>query len=259
MKFVGLNGDLLDALIEAQFPEGIAVFLAEWQARFTGKGRGQDDRTPDRATIYRWIKDGSTPRRREDFLRLCSLLDVDPICLLRPRDVSADRAIEHLLSSFQIDRWRNPALGFLAEFFGRQANWPPPTFARERYHRPWIAHDFTHDPAKAANFYAMIELPAPSTVFERRPQIHHFAYRIPGFFRDRWLEFGVVERFGRSVKLYHINGFSAGYDADPAEPARVETWFGPGSAVFRAASLHEFALRVIGPNAAGLPAVRFPG
>jgi hypothetical protein len=245
MTVVGINGDLLDSLVKKR--GGIQIFLAHWSGLFP--------EVPDRASLHRWIKFGTLPRSFDDYLGLCVALDVDPVCLLVAEHEDTSRAIEHLLSAVQIERWRQPALRFLADFFGRQKLWPPPGFARAHYGRDWHVAEISHDPKVRANYYATIELKGSAEVYGTRPQVVHVAFRIPGFFRERWLEFGAVQRFGEEVGLFHINGYTQSCAAAPPEPALVETWFGPGPAVFRLASLHPFSAMLVDRPAP----LRFPG
>lgn len=73
------------------------------------------------------------------------------------------------------------------------------------------------------------------------PQAFHFAFRQPGWFADRWLDYGFVVRTGREVRLLHINGKSESYKTRSLEePTYVETFFGPSTVEFCIASLHPF-------------------
>lgn len=232
MAIVGLDGDLLDRLTG-----DVGALLDRWGNRYPD--------VPDRSTVYRWIKEGTIPRG-EEYLRLCSVLDVDPVSLLVASDGDTPKAMEYLLVSQQLDQWKQPGLVFLREFFGRQASWPPPAIAATYYRRPWQVEEVVHEPVRGhVAHFGMIAFDGAREVYAVRPQVVHIAFKQPGLFRERWLEFGVLTRFGTEVRLLHINGHHDRYEARTVEePARFETMFGLGRAVFRLASLHPIGARI---------------
>jgi len=212
---------------------------------------------PNNSTVYRWIKGESVPKSSDLFLRLAGLLDVDPFALIAVPDgdilAAADELLRIVQHTFTPPSW----LQFVHGFFGRQLAWPPEELATAYFNRPWHASSFTHDAAARTNFYATVVLGQPAST--GRPQVFHFAYRHPTRFRARWLQFGLVRVHSRSVALHHIDGHIEQLDRSaPQEPIRVETWFGPGPALFRIASLHPFTHSLDeAANTTG-KAVRFP-
>ena len=251
MAAICLNGTLLKTLVADRYPKRVPGLLDAWAT----SERKVLSNPPDRATIYRWMN-GQLPRTACDLLSLCSLLDIDPFSILTAKDGSISDAIHWLLSSVQLRQWRQPSLSFLTDLFGRQQAWPPSSLAEDYYGRPWHIEEFEHDPTKRALYYASIELSAPENR-PSTPQVFHFAFCNPGVFGERWLQYGFVERYQNTVRLVHINGHTETYEADTLdEPSKVETWFGPGPAVFRVASLHRFDL-VVGEAWKG-ERVRFP-
>ncbi len=251
MVAICLNGALLKTLVADRYPKRVPGLLEAWA---TSEQKILSD-PPDRATIYRWMN-GQLPRSASDLLSLCSLLDIDPFSILTAKDGDISNTIHWLLSSVQLRQWRQPSLSFLADLFGRQQAWPPLSLAEDYYGRPWHIEEFEHDPTKRALYYACIELSA-SAERPLAPQVFHFAFHSPGVFGERWLQYGFIERYQDTVRLVHINGHTETYEAQVlGEPSRVETWFGPGHAVFRVASLHPFELAV--SNTVDGKRVRFP-
>ncbi|WP_417449567.1 hypothetical protein [Kordiimonas sp.] len=253
MAAICLNGSLLKTLIIERYSNGVPGLLDAWT---TSERKALSD-PPDRSTVYRWMK-GQLPRSASDLLSLCSLLDIDPFSILTARDGSISDAIHWLLNAVQLRQWRQPSLSFLADLFGRQQAWPPPSLAETFYGRPWHVKEFEHDPAKRALYYACIGLSGSSDIRHTTPQVFHFAFYTPGVFGERWLQYGFVERYNNTIRLIHINGHTEIYEAEAlSEPSSVETWFGPGHAVFRVASLHSFSLTQRNENHQGKK-VRFP-
>ena len=258
---LGLDGVLLRSLVARRLPGGWSELQDRWVASDTSQ-RGAAGHAPHRSTMHRWTQ-GQMPRTAGDLLRLCGLLDVDPLVLLRLPPSDETGALERLARAYIHGRWQPPALEFLHDFLGRRSVWPPPGLAREHFGRDWHVHDFSHDPVHGANQYAMVRILPPSGAPwpTGKPLVWHFAYRHERLFGRRWLQYGVVSRVGRRVTLLHINGHEGASELQSEEDVvQVQTWFGPGEAVFRVASLHGFALGVVFPSdlAAG-HCVRFPG
>ncbi|WP_417455904.1 hypothetical protein [Kordiimonas sp.] len=251
MAAICLNGTLLKTLVADHYPKRVPGLLDAWAT----SERKILSTPPDRATIYRWMN-GQLPRTAGDLLSLCSLLDIDPFSILTAKDGGISDAIHWLLTSVQLRQWRQPSLSFLADLFGRQQAWPPSSLAEDYYGRPWHIEEFEHDPTKQALYYACIELSAPANM-PSIPQVFHFAFCNPGVFGERWLQYGFVERYKNTVRLVHINGHTETCEAGTSsEPSRIETWFGPGHAVFRVASLHPFHLKIKETTCS--PYLRFP-
>lgn len=214
----------------------------------------------DKSTVYRWIKGETLPKNSHAFLRLAALLDVDPFALLAVSvsDIvdAADQALRIVQSSYP----GPPSLQFVHVFFGRQINWPPGAIASKYFKRSWYVEELSHDPSIRANYYAEIVLRHALQVTSDPPQIFHFAFRHPTMFRARWLQYGLVRAHGTSQILHHINGHvDQVHSSASHEPIRVETWFGPGPALFRIASLHPFSHRIASLEVSSQKALRFPG
>ena len=153
-----------------------------------------------------------------------------------------------------------PWLQFVHGFFGRQKIWPPQQLTSVYFGRPWYLQEFSHDPGVRSNCYAALLLRGLLQPPDRRPQVLHFAFKHPSLFHARWLEYGLVRIQGGSAVLHHINGYTDQLDlAAPDAPVAVESWFGPGPALFRVASLHPFTLRMAEGEPGIEKVLRFPG
>lgn len=235
-------------------PGGTSEIQDRW-ARSPGLSHSSDFVVPHRSTIHRWST-GQVPRTATDLLLLCSVLDIDPLCLLTLPQTDPDSAIERLMSAYVHGSWQPPALEFLSEFLGRRAMWPPHSLSRQFFGRDWFIAELGHDASKAANFYATFRISAVG----EGPFVYHFAFRHPNLFARRWLQFGFVVRHGAAVKLRHINGYVDTCEAPRSNsPTLVQTWFGPGSACFRVACIHPFTLEFDSPSTVEKRTVRFPG
>jgi hypothetical protein len=248
---VRLDGELLRQLIKER--GGVDAILDRWNAV-----SAEADDHPDRATLYRWMRGQSLPKNSEVFLRLAGLLDVDPFALIAVPAGDVLAAAEDVLRIVQKAATAPPWLHFVHDFFGRQRSWPPDGVASAYFGHPWCIQEFSHDPSVRSNYYATAVLGGLLSPPDGRPQILHFAFKHPSLFHARWLEYGLVRVHASTAVLHHINGYRdelklAALDAT----VRVETWLGPGPALFRVASLHLFALRL--GESGSEKALRFPG
>lgn len=258
MKHVGMNIARLNSVIERRYERGIEQLLDAWHELAVAKGDSEKT-IPDRSTIYRWLNTGSLPRSKAHLMDLCRLLDIDPVCLLEAADSETEKALEYLLVSLQLEHWKQPALSFLSEYFGRQRSWPPPAVAKGYFNRDWYTTEIEHDPKVAALFYGKIRISGSQDVYSKRPQVYHIAFCSPGFFWDRWLQYGLVIRHDGVLQLYHINGHNQTVSHfDEGLPFHFETWFGPSRTVFRLASLHPFQAELDSDFDIGDDPLRFP-
>lgn len=245
---IRLDHELLGVLIEAQ--GGVPTFVDGWIA-------AHPHESLDRSTVYRWIKGTSLPKSEQAYLRLCGLLDIDPFALALMEGAAAKSAAEEILRIFYAGTPGRSAFLFLQQFIGRRLQWPPQDIARTYFARAWHMREFAHDPRIKSNFYATITLHGSAT---RTPQVFHFAFRDSAAFMGRWLEYGFVRTYQTSAKLLHINGHTDQMPvAKSTDPMPIETWFGPGPAQFRVASLHPFRLTVDTTDSQRGKVLRFPG
>ena len=243
MSGITLNSELLKRLY-AEYPGGLRALRDRWFEKYCNTSR-DPARLPDRATFYRW-RNGELPGSPHQLMRLCGLLDADPLSVLSFPSGEEAPVIQRIYRSFWSNQWGElRTLSFLPEFFGHHTSWPPQAIAAHFYNRTWSLQEFSHDPNIKSNFYPRIEINGDTRVHEKLPQVFHFAYRQPSVFAKRWIQYGYVSRYLNSVMLVNITGDIQRYEAPSVKhPTNVETWFGPGHADFRVASLHTFSLSV---------------
>ncbi|MGQ0700459.1 MAG: hypothetical protein ACT4PZ_19745 [Panacagrimonas sp.] len=229
MSQILLDGELLRDVLQARFSGGADDFTSHWDA----------DGSLAPSTVWRWTQ-GQVPRTGDDLLKLSALLDLDPFCLLTCEPGREREMIEALLSRAERGQWDR--FRFFAEFFGRQRKWPPEQIAQAYPDARWHTAEFRHDAEGRSNYYPLFRLsPDRRRRIDLFPQVYHFAFRNPASFAGRWLGYGMVVHHGLAVRLRHIDGQAHAYTAaNTNEPARVETFFGPGPGEFRIASLHPF-------------------
>lgn len=241
-----LDGSLVRDLCLARFKNGAAGLLDSWE-----QGRGLH-----RATLHRWLA-GGLPGSAEALLHLAAQLDTDPVALLALDKGDVVASTSQLVTAFQTDYWK-PALKFIKDFSGRQAEWPPSALAHEHFHRDWFKFDFKHTAAEQRNLYATVRLSSARQTEPCAPQVYHFAFRHKAHFGRRWLQYGVVLRSRERVALIHIGGQTDSYSVlAPADATTIETYFGESPAEFRIASLHPFGALVLPLGASSHPTVRF--
>lgn len=251
---VALDGLRLRRAIEQRVLGGIPELRARWTENAAKRGEG-DGEPPHRATIHRWLK-GQMPRTSADFLTLCGLLDLDPISLLNIPSAALDRMVR----TYVARRWDPPALDFVDGFLGRRSEWPPTALAREYFGRTWFVQEATHTARQRTNYYATLRIALQDVALPEGPFVYHVAFRHTDLFGKRWLQYGWVLRDNRFVQLRHVNGHADMCEVPhPDSHVRFQTWFGPGAAVFRVASLHSFSMSVEDSEVFDSPVVRFPG
>lgn len=241
-------------MIAARLSGGIPELQDRWLL-LPGNRRDRDVEPPHRATLHRWIQ-GQAPRTAKDLLSLCGVLDIDPTCLLR----FGDGAAERLSRAYLVRRWNPPVLGFIQDFLGRRAEWPPRQLARDYFGREWATHEVEHRATDRTNYYATLKVAPDGSRYPEGPLVYHVAFRHADLFGRRWLQYGWLLREGKRVELRHINGYVATCELPGTDlPLRVETWFGPSPAVFRLASLHPFQMEMDDSSDHQQSVVRFPG
>src|SRR5262249_35978876 len=107
------------------------------------------------------------------------------------------------------------------------------------------------------NFYQSIVL-RPQAYRGTLPTVWHFAFRHDSAHQREWMPFGFVRREAGCLTLFNDWGITDQARRDNSdEEVRVETWFGPGAATFRVASLAPCSLSVVENERRGVPTERF--
>lgn len=247
-----LSRSRLSSALAVRFPgkKAIPQLQAEWASQFGDQ--------PSTSTCGRWLT-GALPQTSDDLWKLAKILEVDPIGLVEIEVIQGEE-VDSFIRMFQLDKWgQYPAISYIKDFVGRQAQWPHKDYLEKYFpDNPWRCIDFTHDANLDKNFYQMVAI--SSKVVEKYYAIRtfHIAFRQEFLFAGRWLQFGLMIRTPEKVLLLHINGDMQSYiPGDPLEPLRFETFFGPESATFRVACLHDFSLELLESPSPELNAVRF--
>lgn len=190
----------------------------------------------DRSTLYRWAKGKKLPSEREGLLAVARALAVDPLLLWRLDASVYDQGhgwLETLIRGKSFGALVR-GLAYLDGLLLPAGDWPAAEIARSLGLR-WESFEFSHDPAAGANYYAPIRLSSSQCW-----QVWYFAYRNVSGLNRTWQPYGLVMRHPVRLLLLSVTAFEDVTIEAAANDFVVETWFGPGSADFRIASLHEF-------------------
>lgn len=252
---IPLDGDLVRRLIRARYGS-IDEFEAAWEGQL-GASRKASGRSRSRSTIYRWIDEGF-PTTKGDYLAFTGTLDVDPFALLR---LERDAFQAHFASERRFLQLGSPAASLLAPVWPilqPGPHWPNQSVASRCYGRPWTVFEFAHPALDGGGYYAGVVLTDEGRSAPAAPIAYHFAYRRKGALDGMWRPYGAVVDFGgRAVLVSESGGFVEAVRPEGADGAVVvETWFGPGPAEFRVASLHAFR-GTLDDGAGRTPRLRF--
>lgn len=229
------------ALIEEKVG-GMVGLMDVWAERYA--------HVPDRSTFYSWISDGSYSGNLQNYLRLCSCLDVDPLALVSVELLSRKSFGDILLMqalNFRPDRrsrrdgsGRGIKVSDVMGMFGPLPEWPSPKNVLEFFGRDWSRKFFKNEGQKSSR-YETIHLS-----FENSPSPHvvHFAYRVSS--AERWRMYGSVESWKGANRLIHFYGEGKQVRDSTPNQVYVETRFGEGACEFCLASLHPFSFALLG-------------
>ena len=255
---VAFNATLLTELIE--MTGGVIELLRCWEVEF-----GDAD-VPDRQSVYNW-RAGKLPKTSITVIRLAHLLDVDPFCLFEAKGKAAADVIGEVFEAYQLATSAEPGLQFFQAFFGWKPLWPPPYWEEHRRRKPtlrqnfqWHQQEFVHDITVDTNYDATVAVHSDPAFISARPQTFHFAFSGKGALKARWMQYGFVVRHRNHARLTHIHGhIREAHTEGLNAPTLVATWFGPGPATFRVASLQPFELEFRGKDSGDGERVQFPG
>lgn len=244
---IEIDGDLLESLCVERFKKVVAIPRESWPYPDTGR--------PDRGTLWRWRRGEAVPNEF-NFLGLAGSLDVDPALLLKLREGTT---FIDFCESVSPTGWGGSWASSLRKFsffqdviFGKN-EWPPSEKILPAFKRDWFRHFFRHDATKRASYYAAFLITPKRGA---RNRVWHFAWR-DGW--RGWRPYGVVIARDSEIHLYCFDGreASVAVKADQYQQFVVETWFGPNSAEFCLASLHDFTVELWNGDSSAFPNVRF--
>jgi hypothetical protein len=218
--------------------------------------RGLDSITTGRSSIYRWLKSG-VPKRPDALLDFCGALDVDPMAILDFELSGTIRDFGKLRMEFQLGRELASPLKVFKDLLFPGPHWPVDTPVERYYGRPWYRNDFTHDAQTFTNVYALLGL-RPRYDDRATPLVFHIAYRRKSAADQMWRPYGSIIRREASLMIVSESGGMIERANTPDGRIEFETFYGPGPADFRLASIHPFDLEVAVPSGAN-DALRFVG
>lgn len=245
---IPLRRELVRALIERRF-SSVGDLVVAWEERVRS-GAQKTGNARDRATIYRWLDKG-LPSNRSDIFGFAAMLDVDPVALLDITEEYIKKSYGRERRLFQLGMANRSPLAAFWPIYIPGPSWPNAEVSHPYYGRDWCTADFAHDPATIANVYAAVRLRSTVADVPFVPCAYHFAYRRTGSPDGMWRPYGTVVGYEGEVCLLMENG-TYQRQPDARSPSTVinETWFGPGPAEFRVASLHAFEIAVQVPSEA---------
>lgn len=218
-------------------------------------------RIPNRATVWRWLN-GKSPVAPGFVLALAGAFDLDPCALfeITPKAyASLCRALVRSIGTNHAYPLTHD-LQWLASFVVPREDWPCNDIPSQYFKRRWTIHSFRHTAKQAKNYFQKLSVTAPPRTCGE-PQVWHFAFRDQTPNSLLWIPYGFVERTTQTIGLfhYHARGHSTRVQIPPdTNTFVVETWFGPGPAEFRVASLHDFKLTLSEQADPMTPCLRFP-
>jgi hypothetical protein len=246
-----LRRSLLQGLIRTKL-HGFPGFSRAWPLSSS---------VPDRTTLWRWLN-GKSQIAPGLVLALAGTLDLDPFALFEITPQAYAALCRALVRNIGTTR-ANPLthdLQWLASFVAPSEDWPTNEISARFFKRPWAVVPFRHSARDTRNVFQKLSITALPRMFGE-PQVWHFACRDQSPNSRLWIPYGFVERRPAEIALfhYHVRGHSTRVET-PTEATTfvVETWFGPGSAEFRVASLHDFKLVMTHVADRQTPCVRFP-
>lgn len=229
LRRLRLNSDLVEQCIQEQFG-GMKNFLDGWSEAF--------ESTPHRSTVQKWRKEFRPPSTFLQMMRLCQILQIDPILLSDfGAPIKADLLDYILRIAITKVNLQTPLLS--ADFFdvfGPQRNWPNNPKLRALRLRDWCTADFKHN-GQLCDFYQTIKISHQSM---HVPKVWHFAYRSPA--SDIWRPYGYVQfdkQRGICLNNYYQDEMMYKKISNSSD-IYVSTYFGRGVSFFRIASMHSF-------------------
>lgn len=249
---IPINEELVRSLIRRRFGS-VDNLIVEWEHRVASKGQRRGVHR-DRTTVYRWLSTG-LPSQTDDIFGFAAVLDVDPVALLSIDQRYVHEQFGRERRWFRLNRRRATYLAPLWPIYAAEDGWPNQALAEAFFGRHWHVTDFAHDPTIITNVYAAIVLENRDPHDLAIPKTYHIAYRRAGVSDRMWRPFGTVIGFETEIVLLSESGIYQRIERDGPQVV-FESYFGPGQAEFRIASIHAFSLTLEVPST-GRHCVRF--
>lgn len=245
---ITLNQTLLNHHVQEEYGGNLSAF-----GRSLVSGAGEQ---PHRATILRWVSDfhKGLPKSAKRLKELAQTLDVDPFLLLKIREETFKSLCSH---SSWITQWGkyHKSLTFLSDLVGLGMDpWPAAHLASD-YEGHWQTWDLEHTAREQNNYFFSLVL-QPEIFYDldqeevvekqRQNQVWYIATRDAKTQADALVGHGLWKPFGIFfIQDHQLNLLNLGtgewlttpFDEDCFD---ISFYCGPGSSIFRVASLHPF-------------------
>lgn len=253
-KPIPIDGTHVLDLINKKFGS-VDNFCVEWEFKVDSKGIGSS-RAKNRATVYRWLKHG-LPTQISAIFGFCGVLDVDPMSIIDFENGDILKNFGRIRMEMLKGEITSSRFKAFWEMFVPGPHWPSNSLSQRFYQRDWHTLDFKHDPSQISKVYALLEISIPTDIKEYQPIVFHIAYRRKSAADKAWRPYGSIIAKKEITKLISESGdFQIKPSHRNNDLVFAETFFGPGPAEFRLASLHEFTLEIQAPSTAS-DVVRF--
>lgn len=219
----------------------------------------EPDTKPQRSTktIYAWLNNGM-PTARDTMMRCFGELGLDPFAAV---DSDAlQRQFGRLRRIIMLGGGNAGGYRSLFEMLIASGGWPDDGLALTYFGRTWARFDFTHQAAEVRNTYVTIHVNGGEEMPVDWPRAFHIAYRRLGSADGLWRPYGTVVTRLKEAILIHENGTvqRVEWSGRSLHHIAFRTFFGPGQAEFRLASLHPFTARIEPFDDPGVP-LHYPG
>jgi hypothetical protein len=232
--------DIAQSMIEEKFG-GLRQLVAEWQAK---EETSPFPKSKGRSSVSDYLRDGFSAG--QDYLAVCSMLDVDPLALLDYERTGFFSKFTLIRSAIYSGFGGRSALRELVDMYGPKTAWPSDGIAQAYYQRTWYAKEFNNLAVAHLDEYARLSFNFDG-LRSSHPVAAHIAYKREASRDGLWRYFGVVLRGNEGIRLYSEDGDYQEAKLDQGSDISFRTYFGGRRVIFRAASLHKYSLDIVHP------------
>lgn len=217
---------------------GLDTLIGRWEAQ------ADDDqdyvRPRQRASIYRWIKNG-IPAKGEEVLAICGLVEVDPLAVFDYERNGYFSNFATIRRNVQLGLYMIGALAPIYQLYQPGPFWPSDALAKRYWGRSWFAHEFSNEDDWNDPAYVLVNA-VFSEPIKDTPRAVHVAYRRLGSRDTMWRYYGTVIRISDELQLYSESGDFQTMKATQENQIQFRTYFGGRPVEFRIACLHNFKI-----------------